>query len=88
VTVLAGAAQELPLVPAAVVQQDQDGAYVFVLDKDNRAVIRRVTLGQREGVNWAATSGLVEGETIVVSGIQKIHAGMVVTPKPVSTAGN
>lgn len=88
VTVLAGAAQNLPLVPAAAVQQDKDGAYVFVLDQDNRAVIRRVTLGARDGVNWSVSSGLVEGETIVASGIQKIHAGMVVTPKPAAAAGN
>ena len=88
VTVLAGAAQELPMVPAAAVQQDKDGPFVFVLDQENRAVIRRVTLGVREGVDWSVTAGLTQGETLIVSGIQKIHAGMVVSPTPAAAAGN
>lgn len=88
VTVADGHAQALPVVPAAAVQQDRDGAFVFVLDADNRAVIRRVTLGARVGTDWAVTAGLANGEIIIVSGIQKIHAGMVVSPKPVTSAGN
>lgn len=82
VTVQAGSAQSLPVVPAAAVQQDQEGAYVFVLDQENRAVIRRVTLGERVGTDWSVTAGLANGEIIIVSGIQKISAGTVVSPKP------
>ncbi len=87
VTVEAGEPQQLPVVPAAAVQQDQDGAFVFVLGEGNRAVIRRVTLGQRVGTDWATTAGLAAGEVIIVSGIQKIRAGMAVSPTP-ATAGN
>lgn len=84
VTVQDGNAQSLPVVPAAAVQQDRDGPYVFVLDQENHAVIRRVTLGERVGTDWAVTAGLANGEIIIVSGIQKIRAGMVVSPKPVA----
>ncbi|NEI72036.1 efflux RND transporter periplasmic adaptor subunit [Rhizobium lusitanum] len=87
VTVAAGEPRQLPVVPAAAVQQDQDGAFVFVLDEGNRAVIRRVTLGQRVGTDWATPSGLAAGETIIVSGIQKIRAGMTVSPTS-ATVGN
>jgi membrane fusion protein (multidrug efflux system) len=58
---------------------------VFGLDDQNRAQIRRVTLGQRVGTDWAITAGLANGEIVVVSGIQKVRPGIVVTPQ---AAGN
>ena len=85
VTVQAGESVELPVVPASAIMQDQQGAYVFGLGEGNRAEIRRVTLGQRVGTEWAVTAGLAQGEMVVVSGIQKVQAGIVVTPQP---AGN
>lgn len=81
VTVQVGKTESLPVVPAAVVQQDRDGAYVFVLDQTNHAVIRRVTLGIRVGTDWSIASGLAQGEVVIVSGIQRIAAGMVVSPR-------
>jgi len=89
ISVLAGEPKSLPIVPAVAVQRDQEGPYLFTLDQENRAVIRRITLGQRVGVNWAVTSGLAAGEVIIVSGIQRIRPGIVVSPKPAqAAAGN
>ena len=85
VTVQAGESVELPVVPASAILQDQEGPYVFGLDDQNRAQIRRVTLGQRVGTDWAVTGGLAQGEIVIVSGIQKVRPGIVVTPQ---AAGN
>lgn len=85
VAVQAGEAQRLPVVPAEAVQQDREGPYVFVLGAGNRATIQRIKLGQRIGTDWAVPSGLADGATIIVSGIQKIRPGIVVSPTP---AGN
>jgi RND family efflux transporter MFP subunit len=85
VTVQAGDSVELPVVPASAILQDQQGPYVFGLGDGNRAQIRRVTLGQRVGTDWAVSSGLANGEIVIVSGIQKVQAGIAVTPQP---AGN
>lgn len=85
VTVQAGESVQLPVVPASAILQDQQGAYVFGLGEGNRAEIRRVTLGQRVGTDWAITAGLAQGEIVIVSGIQKVQAGITVTPQP---AGN
>jgi len=87
VIVEAGEAVELPVVPASAILQDQQGAYVFGLGEGNRAQIRRVTLGQRVGTDVAVTSGLAQGEVVIVSGIQKVRAGIEVTPQE-ATAGN
>ena len=87
VQVQSGQATELPVVPAAAVQQDRDGAYVFMLGEGDRATIRRVQLGARVGTDWSVTSGLANGEVIISSGIQKIEPGLVVKPAP-AAAGN
>jgi membrane fusion protein (multidrug efflux system) len=86
VTVQTGNSEELPVVPAAAVQQDQDGYYVFTIGDGDKAIIRRITIGSRSGVDWAVRSGLAHGEVIIVSGIQKVRPGIVV--KPVPAAGN
>ena len=44
--------------------------------------IRRVTLGQRVRHRLGGHSGLANGEIVIVSGIQKIQPGIVVTPVP------
>ena len=80
VTVQAGESVQLPVVPASAILQDQQGAYVFGLGDGNRAEIRRVTLGQRVGTDWAVTAGLAQGEMVIVSGIQKVQAGIAVDP--------
>ena len=85
VTVQAGESVELPVVPASAILQDQEGAYVFGLGEGNRAEIRRVTLGQRVGTDVAVSSGLAQGEMVIVSGIQKVQPGVAVTPQ---AAGN
>ncbi len=85
VSVQSGETVNLPVVPAAAILQDQEGPYVFSLDEANRAQIRRVTLGARVGTDWAVTSGLASGEIVIVSGIQRVKAGQVVTPQ---AAGN
>src|SRR5262249_38979832 len=87
VSVAAGAPQTLPVVPAAAVMQDQDGPYVFVLGDENRAVIRRIKTGERVGTDWSVTSGLANGEVIIVSGIQKVRPGIVAAPPPAATGG-
>jgi RND family efflux transporter MFP subunit len=86
VTVQARESVQLPVVPASAILQDQEGAYVFGLDGNNRAQIRRVTLGQRVGTDVAVTAGLANGEIVIVSGIQKVRAGIEVTPQ--AAAGN
>ncbi|GAA5190231.1 multidrug efflux RND transporter periplasmic adaptor subunit VmeY [Ferrimonas gelatinilytica] len=68
------------LVPQSAVQEDQQGRYVMVVDKDNTVNKRIIELRDRFGIDWAVTRGLEPGEQIVVEGLQKIRPGAVVTP--------
>ncbi len=82
ITVMVGdkAASTAPLVPQQAVMQDKEGSYVFVVDKDNIARIRRISLGVTSGINWVVEKGLEPGELVVINGIQKVEPDKVVTP--------
>ena len=65
---------------------DLNQKYVFVLGKNNSLVYRPVKLGpMAEGLR-VVRDGLHEGDVIVVSGLQRVRPGAVVTPKRVSMA--
>lgn len=79
-----------PVVPAAAILQDREGQYVFVVDAQNRVQQRRIKTGQKVADGIPVMSGLAEGETIIVEGLQKVRPGIVVTPKlysPPSASG-
>jgi membrane fusion protein (multidrug efflux system) len=82
VTVQIGEPKALPVVPQAAIQQDVQGQYVFIVDNENRAQIRRIKTGLRTETGSAVESGLQQGETIIVDGVQKVRPGTVVTPSP------
>ncbi|MBR9979826.1 MAG: efflux RND transporter periplasmic adaptor subunit [Desulfatitalea sp.] len=70
----------LPVVPQSAVQADREGQYVFVIDDQNRAQLRRIAIRAAMGTQWIVESGLTAGETIVVQGVQKVTPGLEVTP--------
>ena len=76
--------QKMPMVPQRAVLEDSQGQYVFVVDSDNRAQRRNITTGLTVGTTWAVKSGLMAGETVVVSGVQKVRTGQTVNSQPVS----
>jgi membrane fusion protein, multidrug efflux system len=87
VTVILEDAQPLEAltVPRAAVLSDQVGDYVYVVDGDDKAQQRRVQLGQSSPALAAVTSGLNDGESVVVEGIQRVRPGQPVSPGPASS---
>jgi membrane fusion protein, multidrug efflux system len=84
VTVDRGPPRSALVVPQSAVQLDQAGRYVLVVDEAKKVELRRVTTGVEEGRDVAVTSGLKEGELVIVEGIQKVRPGQVVTANSVS----
>jgi len=72
-------------VPRAAVLADQEGDYVFVVGKDNKAEKRRVRLGQSTPALASVIDGLSEGETVVVDGVQRVRPGQAVALGPAAT---
>ncbi|WP_373500362.1 efflux RND transporter periplasmic adaptor subunit [Desulfococcus sp.] len=72
--------RKMPVVPQSAVLEDRDGRYVFVVDGESRAQQRRITTGAPVDTDWAVSSGLMAGETVIVSGVQKVRPGQAVNP--------
>ncbi len=73
---------EQVVVPTSAVLADQQGNYVFELGPHDKAVRIDIKLGETTGTNSVVLSGLRAGQTIIVDGIQKVHAGGAVSPGP------
>jgi membrane fusion protein, multidrug efflux system len=72
------------LIPQSAVQLDQAGRYVMVVDDARKVELRRITTGSEQGRDVVVSSGLKEGELVIVEGIQKVHPGQIVAPTPVA----
>ncbi|HET9844677.1 MAG TPA: efflux RND transporter periplasmic adaptor subunit [Nitrospira sp.] len=70
------------LVPQRAVTEMQGSHQVAVVTPENKVDIRPVKIGQRSGNLWIIDQGLKPGERVVVEGLQKVKAGMTVSPKP------
>ena len=71
------------LVPQAAVQQSSQGAYVWVVDQENRVHSRTVTPGYWNGPNWVINDGLNPGERVVVSNVLRMSPNQLVKPSAV-----
>jgi membrane fusion protein, multidrug efflux system len=86
VTVLLEGVQPVQVltVPRAAVLTDQSGNYVFTVDGQNKVQQTPVQLGQSTPTLAAVVSGLQPGDRIILDGVQRVHAGQVVSPGPAS----
>ncbi len=63
------------LIPAAAIQRNAQGAFVYVIKPDMTASIRTITVGTTDG-DTSAVQGLQEGETIATKGFEKLQDGV------------
>ena len=84
VTVLIEGVQPISVlaVPRAAVLADQQGDYVYVVDAQNKAEVRRIQQGQSTPSLAVITNGLKEGELVITEGLQRVRAGEAVSPSP------
>ncbi len=80
------------VVSRSAVLTDGNGAFVYVLGRDNRASRRAIIVGQAVGTDIVASSGLGAADTVIVDGLQQIRDGAPVNPltppRPPSKAGD
>ncbi len=70
------------LVPQRAVQQGAKGHFLWVVNKQNQAELRPVTVGEWHGEGWLITEGLESGERIVVDGGVRLTPGAAVKATP------
>ena len=72
------------LVPQRSVQELQGIYNVAVVKPDDTVDMRMVTPGERIGNLWVIDTGLDPADRVVVEGLQKVRAGVKVTPEQVT----
>jgi membrane fusion protein (multidrug efflux system) len=82
VKLLGGSRPNAITVPQRAVQQGGKGHFVWVVNKDDQAELRPVTVGDWYGDQWFIDQGLTEGERVVVDGGQRLTQGMKVAASP------
>jgi len=70
------------LVPQRAVAELQGGYQVAVIDGDNKAHLRNVKVGARDGPMWIIEEGLHPGDKVIAEGMQKVREGVAVIPHP------
>jgi multidrug efflux system membrane fusion protein len=74
-TLLLGIERGSILVPAVSVQRGAQGAFVYVVNPNQTATVRPVTVGVSHGDEASIKKGLTPGELVVVDGADKLREG-------------
>jgi membrane fusion protein (multidrug efflux system) len=72
------------LVPQEAVLQGAKGHFVVVVDKDSKAQIRGVQVGEWQGGDWFIEQGLDAGDVVVTDGVARLSPG---APVKIAPAG-
>ncbi len=67
-------------VPQRAILSNPQGQFVYVVGGDNKVQVRPVKTGGFSGRDWIITSGLKNGEKVIVDGLQKVGPGAPVKP--------
>lgn len=67
-------------IPQQALLIDQQGAYVLIVDDDDKVQQVRIETGGQQGVYLEVKSGLKEGARVIIDGIQKTSPGEKVAP--------
>jgi len=67
------------LVPSAAVQRNSSNTYVYVVKPDSTVTVRQVKVSTSDDNNTEITSGVVEGDVVVLTGVDKLQEGSKVT---------
>jgi multidrug efflux system membrane fusion protein len=70
------------VVPSLAIQRGPDFRYVYVVRSDETVELRKIEVGPTDGSDSSITAGLLAGETVVTTGIDKLQPNSkVVLPK-------
>ncbi|MGZ6251559.1 MAG: MdtA/MuxA family multidrug efflux RND transporter periplasmic adaptor subunit [Candidatus Binataceae bacterium] len=75
VKLLVDTTRDTLLAPAAAVQRNPQGTFVYVVRPDRTVDVRTVTVGATQGDVVALDSGVTTGELLVTDGLDKLQAG-------------
>ena len=63
------------VVPSEAIQHGPDGLFVYVIDGNNRAALRKVTVTHQNTVEAVVADGVKDGEKVVTTGAFLLQPG-------------
>ncbi len=75
------------VVPQAVVRRDSAGAFVEVAGPDDKVLQKHIQAESMVGTNWLVTGGLADGDRIIATSVDQVHAGTQVKVRPDNASG-
>ncbi len=66
------------VVSQSAIMLSAQGASVLAVTPDNKVETRKVVVGEQRGADIVITSGLAEGDRVIINGQQKVRPGIVV----------
>jgi membrane fusion protein (multidrug efflux system) len=80
VQMIAGQRDNVFLVPQTAVMEAEAGYMLFVMDKEGKAALRPVQMGDWIGSDWMVLGGLAAGDRVIVDNLLKLRPGVPVSP--------
>ncbi len=74
--IYAGKMTNVIAIPQRAVTVADSGGTVMIVDKEGKAAVRPVKLGELVGEKWIVESGLKAGDRVILSNLQKLQPGM------------
>ncbi len=75
IRVLIGTLRQAVVVPTAAVQLGPDGSFVYVINQNDTAEVRPVTVRQQDDRQAVIASGLMASETVITTGFGRLTDG-------------
>ena len=75
------------LVPTTAILRGSQGTYVYAVNAQNAVAVKNVTVAQTTGNVAGISTGLGDGDVVVVDGQDKLKDGMLVDPRTQRTGG-
>ena len=72
---LLGVKHAATVVPAAAIQRNARGPFVYVVRADRTVGVRQITVGLTDGDDVAVDAGLTVGEQVVIDGADRLRDG-------------
>jgi multidrug efflux system membrane fusion protein len=67
--------QGVTLIPTAAIQRNAQETYVYLVKPDSSVTVRTIVIDTSEGEDAEVTSGLVPGDQVVMTGVDKLQEG-------------
>jgi membrane fusion protein (multidrug efflux system) len=77
--------QQAVVVPQTAMVENDRGRFVWIVDPDRKAQLRKVETGSWVGTDWLVYKGLEQGDRVIVDNLIKLRPGTAVDPQAPAT---